>query len=273
MNIYSKGHFRCGMPYNRFGSGKRILVVFQGLMFDNKPISGFLAKKFAEMYGSLLPDYSIYLVNRKAGLPKGYLLKDMASDYAQMIKEEFDGPVDVLGISTGGSIAQHFGANHPNLVHSLVIHSSAYMLNEAAKKGQMKVARLAAKRKWRAAYMALMEVSLPKGPIRYILKPFFFLISLFGASIFGKPDDPSDLVNTIEAEDKHDFKESLSKIKAPTLVIAGEKDPFYTKKLFYETSEGIPHSKLIIYKGMGHPASGKQFKNDLRKFLLDVERN
>lgn len=266
----NKGYFRCGMPYNRFGYGDRILVIFQGLLFENKPLSGFMAKKFAEMYDSVEQDYTVYIVNRRTGLPEGCSLKDISDDYAQMIKEEFDGPVDVLGVSTGGSIVQHFAADHSNLVRRLVIHSSAYTLSESAKEGQQKVARLAKQGKWRAAYTALMSVSLPKGPARYILKSFFFLVSLFGGLLLGKPDDPSDLVNTIEAEDKHDFKERLSEIKAPTLVIAGDKDPFYTEKLFRETDQGIPDSKLIIYKGMGHPASGKQFKNDLRAFLLEA---
>ena len=91
---------------------------------------------------------------------------------------------------------------------------------------------------------------------------------MFGKVFFGKPEDPSDLVVTIEAEDKHSFLDRLHEIKAPTLVIAGEKDPFYTPELFRKTAEGIPGSKLIIYEKMGHPASGKQFKEEIRKFLV-----
>ena len=162
---------------------------------------------------------------------------------------------------------QHFAADHPELVRKLVIHSSAYMLSEPAKEGQMRVARLAERKKWRAAYAALMGVSLPKGPAGYLLKPLFFVISLFGGAFFGKPEDPSDTVTTIEAEDKHDFKDRLHEIQAPTLVIAGDKDPFYTVDLFRETAEGIPDSKLILYEGMGHPAGGKRFKRDLKDFL------
>lgn len=250
-NLYSnEGYFRCGIPYNRFGNGSSILVIFQGLLFVNKPMPGFMAKKFFEMYNSIAEKYTIYIVNRKPGLPKGYSLQNMADDYAKMIREEFGCPVDVLGISTGGSIVQHFAADHPDLVNKLIIHSSAYTLRDSAKKGQMYVGQLASERKWRAAYAEMMGISLPKGSSRYLIQPFYWFISLFGKSFFGMPDDPSE-------------------ISAPTLVIAGDKDPFYSEKLFSETAKSIPNARLIIYKGMGHPASGKQFKRDLRNFLID----
>jgi pimeloyl-ACP methyl ester carboxylesterase len=83
------------------------------------------------------------------------------------------------------------------------------------------------------------------------------------------PKDPSDLVITIEAEDRHNFKDRLSDITAPTLVIAGDKDPFYSEALFQETAEGIPNARLILYEGMGHPASGKQFRQDVLAFLRE----
>lgn len=50
---------------------------------------------------------------------------------------------------------------------------------------------------------------------------------------------------TIEAEDKHDFKDRLAEITVPTLVIAGDQDPFYSETLFHETAEGIPNARFI----------------------------
>lgn len=38
------GYFRSGLPYNRLGHGPRILVVFQGLLFENKPLTGLSAR-------------------------------------------------------------------------------------------------------------------------------------------------------------------------------------------------------------------------------------
>jgi hypothetical protein len=97
------GYFRSGLPYNRSGRGPRPLVVFQGLMLENKP----MPRMALGMYKFLEDDYTVYSVLRKRGLPHGYTLQDMAADYAAMIREEFGGPLDVIGISTGGSIVQH----------------------------------------------------------------------------------------------------------------------------------------------------------------------
>jgi pimeloyl-ACP methyl ester carboxylesterase len=266
--LHAQGYFPCGMPYDKFGGGARILVIFQGLVFENKPMAKFMTRLFTNMYGPLQDNYTVYIVNRKPGMPEGYTMKDMADDYAAMIREEFGGPVYVMGASTGGSIVQHFAADHPDLTRRLVIQSSAYTLNEAAKKGQMRCAELARQRKWTAAFTALMGISLPeKGFKRMVLKPAYWLLSLFAGPVMGIPKDPTDLAVTIEAEDKHDFKDRLSEIKAPIMVIAGDKDPFYSEKLFRETAEGIPNARLVLYQGMGHPASGKQFKKDLRAFL------
>ena len=81
------------------------------------------------------------------------------------------------------------------------------------------------------------------------------------------PADPSDLMITVEAEDQFSFREHLARITAPTLVIAGDRDPFYSPALFREIAAGIPNARLILYPGMGHPASGRQFKQDLLAFL------
>src|SRR5512142_1357163 len=130
------GYFRNGLPYSRAGSGPRTLVVFEGLAFENKPMPSRMAVGF---YGFLEEDYTIYRVARKPGLPSGYTMQNMADDYATMIREEFGGPVDVIGMSTGGSIAQHFAADHPDLVRKLVLHSSAHTLGEAGKAVQWRI--------------------------------------------------------------------------------------------------------------------------------------
>ena len=256
------GYFRSGLPYNRFGLGLRPLVIFQGLMFENKPQSGMVNR----MYSFLGHDYTVYSVLRRPGMPQGYTLCDMANDYATMIREEFGGPVDILGVSTGGSLVQQFAADHPDLVHRLVIHSSAYRLSEKARALQLEVGRLATQRRWRAAWATLLRFTLQPAWLAGPLSGFVALILSLDT-----PQDPSDLIITIAAEDQFDFKARLAEITAPTLVIAGERDPFYTPELFRQTAAGIPDARLILCPGMGHPATGKQFARDVLAFLQESQ--
>lgn len=262
------GYFRGGLPYNRSGHGHHPLVVFQGLLFENKPQPGLMVRLF-RFYRFLEEEYTVYEVLRRPGMPRGYTMKDMADDYASMIREEFGGPIDVIGVSTGGSIAQHFAADHPDLVRRLVIHSSAYALSEEARRLQTRVARLAQQRRWVKASAVMLRPLFPdQGLMKYLSVPIVWLASLL-LGLLAAPKDPSDLVVTVEAEDTHDFKDHLGEISAPTLVVAGDRDPFYTQTLFRETAEGIPNARLILYPGMGHPASGKQFGRDVLAFLQE----
>jgi pimeloyl-ACP methyl ester carboxylesterase len=97
-----------------------------------------------------------------------------------------------------------------------------------------------------------------RGIILRVASPFVAL---------GAPDDPSDFVRTIEAEDAFDFHDRLGEITAPTLVVAGAEDPGYSPELFARTAHAIPNGRLVLYPGMGHPARGPRFARDLLAFL------
>ena len=42
----SSGYLACGIPFCRLGHGRRPLVVFQGLMFENKPPAGMMSAMY-----------------------------------------------------------------------------------------------------------------------------------------------------------------------------------------------------------------------------------
>ena len=258
------GYFQNGLPYVRFGSGSRNLVIFGGLDFDHKPPSGLQLRMTTSGFQRLAEDFTVYMVSRKSHLPEGYSMKDMADDYAVMIKEEFGGAVGIMGISTGGSIAQHFAADHPDLVRCLVLAMTGYSLSEGGKELQRRVGNLAHQRKWRTAYSTLVTGVYPRGIKKHMFKLLMWLLGAFGA-----PADPSDGLIEIEAEDKHNFKERLPEIKMPTLVIGGEEDFFYPIR---ETAKGIPNAKLVLYEGFGHNTmfdNKRQFNEDVLTFLIE----
>jgi pimeloyl-ACP methyl ester carboxylesterase len=48
----------------------------------------------------------------------------LAAEHADALREAFAEPVDLLGMSTGGSIAQQLAAEHPRVVRRLVLVST-----------------------------------------------------------------------------------------------------------------------------------------------------
>ena len=256
------GYFPCGIPFNRLGQGLRPLLLIQGLLFENKPNA-----MMAMPYKFLGQAYTLYSVLRQPGLPAGCTLRDMSESYAELIRSEFGGPVDVLGVSTGGSIAQILAADHPELVRRLVLHSAAYKLSEPARELQKNLARLAAEGKWVRANYVMLTCIIPQKGLRHILALPLAWLGGLAAGLLAAPKSASDLVVTVEAEDQLNFKDRLSEICAPTLLICGEDDPFYTPELFRETAAGIPNARLVMYPNQGHAPAGKQFEAEVISFL------
>ena len=261
------GYFQNGIPYVRFGSGRRNLVVFGGGPGNELP-SGLMLRMVTWSFKRLAEHYTVYLVSRKSGLPISYSTRDMSEDYATMIRDELGGPVDIVGMSYGGLIAQHFAADHPDLVRRLVIAMAAYRVGDLGKELDRLAAELEAQGKRAEAYATAMS-SEYRGVKKHFFKSLVFLVfSLLGPLVTGVPANPSDLLVEAEAEGKHDSKDRLAEIKVPTLVIGGDKDFFFPVTLYHETADGIPNAKLILYEGVGHAAMlDKRFNEDVLAFL------
>jgi pimeloyl-ACP methyl ester carboxylesterase len=190
-------------------------------------------------------------------------MRDMSEDYTETIKNELGGPVSIMGLSTGGPIAQHFAIDHPELIDRLVLVSTGYTLSESGAAAQRKVINFTQQGKWRAA-AAVMAGVMVSGAIKPLAIAFFWIL---GKGMFGSSDSPSDGLVELEAEHRFNFKEHLADIKVPTLVIGGEKDRFYPIR---ETAEGIPSAKLILHKNAGHMAMMKRrFRLDILAFLTE----
>ena len=258
------GYSKNGLAYFRIDGGPQNLVIFEGLSFSHKPLSGFTLRVMSNSYKRFAERFTIYYVNRKPGLPAGYSIQNMSDDYAIMVQNEIKTPVDIMGISTGGPIAQCFTVDHPELVRRLVLAMTGYRLSDSGAKLQRKIIDTTREKKWRAAAAAMAD-----GMTSGVLNPAFkILFWLFGKVIFGAVDNVSDGLVELEAEDQFNFKEHLAEIKTPTMVIGGENDNFYPIR---ETADGIPGAKLILYKKVGHTAMFKrQFNRDVISFLTRV---
>ncbi len=84
-----------------------------------------------------------------------------------------------------------------------------------------------------------------------------------------KQQDWDVLATTIEAEDGFDPARCGNLIEAPTLVVAGSKDQFYSRDLIEETARRIPRCDLMIIERRGHisVARDRRFTHTIPGFL------
>jgi pimeloyl-ACP methyl ester carboxylesterase len=223
--------------------------------------------QFKKSNSAFLEDYTVYLVGRKPNLPDDYLMDKMAEDYAKMIRREFKGPVDVAGVSTGGQIAHFLAADHPDTVRKLVLISTAYRLSEKGVEIERRAAEFFQQKKFGKSLATIMEMIYPSGFKSVFIK---FFTRLIGKTMIRNLKYPNDFLIEVQADREMNFKDRLSEIKAPTLILSGELDVAYTADDVRTTSEGIPNSELILYEGYGHNlamSNRKQVLKDALKFL------
>lgn len=260
-----EGSFDGGLDYLAAGSGPP-LVVFVGLTAEHANPTG-LMRRFA--VGPFLPlaeHFTVYLANRKRGLEPGSSLQDIAGHYARGIEREFDGPVHVVGTSTGGAVAQQFAVDHPHLVDRLVLVATACRLSSRGREVQRRAAAQTVAGRHRRAWAAMSSCLTATDTTGRLMAGVSWLMGNYLAA-----DDPSDMLVTIAAEDRFDGCGDLQRITASTLVIGGERDRFYSTDLFRQTAAGIPDARLTLLPGASHMGtfSSKAAIAEILAFLSD----
>jgi pimeloyl-ACP methyl ester carboxylesterase len=177
--LTEKGFLSNGIPYVRFGEGEKTLLVFSGGPGNDLP-SGLMLRMFTSGFKRLAQNYVVYIVTRKFGLPEGYTTQNMSEDYAVIIRDDFkSGPVDVVGVSYGGLIAQHLAADHPDLIHRLVIAWAAYKIGDEGKQLDTRYAELMSQGKTREASTTMLSIMYPEGIKKQLFKFFIWLFGSF----------------------------------------------------------------------------------------------
>jgi pimeloyl-ACP methyl ester carboxylesterase len=264
---YVYGVFGDGIPFVRFGSGKKDMIVFPGGPGNTLP-TGMGLRMFSKGFQPFFESYTVHFASRKSGLPEGYTTRDFSNDYAEMIRTEFGGHVDlVVGMSFGGMIAQYFAADHSELSDCMVIAMAAHRMSEEGKRVDYRYAELVSQGKDRKAMASLSGV-LFRGRIWKPLVTFFSwsLAGFFAGDLSDTYRE--DVMIEAEAEISHDASESLRRIKVPVLIICGDEDFFFPLQYVKETAERIEKSTLKIYEGKGHGMmSEKRFARDILAFI------
>jgi pimeloyl-ACP methyl ester carboxylesterase len=235
------GQLTGGLPFVAVGNGPP-LVVLSGLSAEHGPPSSMERRPPLRTFGPRFQRaFRVHLVSRRAGLPPGTTMADLAEHVAVAVRADLPAPVRLVGISTGGSIALQTAIDHPDVVDRLVLLSAACRLSDPGRKAQRRLADHTLAGQHRAAWAALAPM-LATG--RAARAAFTALLWAFGP--ISAPHDPSDMVATIRAEDAFDAAAELERVTSPTLVIGGAHDGFYAPALFAATARGIHDARLLL---------------------------
>jgi pimeloyl-ACP methyl ester carboxylesterase len=252
------------LPYLAAGAGPP-LAFLAGVAPDAGADSWATRVQARDLVGPFAAYRRVAYFNRRPGLPPGLTMAGLAAEQAEALRGLGQGPVDVAGISTGGSIALQVAADHPDVVRRLVVISAACRLGPEGRAQQRREAARIRAGARRRAFAVMTAGLVPPGRGRTAAGVAGFLL---GPLVFPDRGQLADMATTLEAEDVFDLAASPP-IRAPTLIVAGGRDRFYTQALFAETADLIPGSRLRILPRRGHVTVTEDpgFARAIRGFL------
>ena len=179
---------------------------------------------------------------RTADIDRPLSIEGMMEDVAAALPQLGIKQADVLGYSSGGSVALHFALRHPEMLRKLILMSVSYTLGGLHPglmegMGEMKPEMMYGS-PWHDEYMRLAP----------------------------RPEDFNRLFEKKTQMDKQikDFpEEAIRGIKAPALLVIGDSDlirPEHAVEFFRllgggvfgDTPAGLPNSQLAILPGTSH---------------------
>jgi pimeloyl-ACP methyl ester carboxylesterase len=243
MEAVTEGELSTGVPYLKLGQGPP-LVMASGMTSEHTNPQGMWRKLSLSWAAPFAEHFTVYLVNRRAGLTPGTTMADVAADYAGAIEQDIGGPVMLHGTSLGGALALQLAIDRPDLVQRMVVSASACRLSPYGLRVEAEVLRLIREGHGRRASAMLMAPGVPRslGPAARAM----------GWLTGGGIGAHSDMVIMIAAEHAFDVESELSRIQAPTLVLGGSADRFYSEDLFRRTASGISQGDVVILSGKSH---------------------
>lgn len=251
-----------GADYIRFGNGSKPLILLPGLGDGLRSVKG-TALPMALYYRALGKAYTVYMISRRRDLPMGTSTRDMARDLKDAMKELGIERASLVGVSMGGMIAQHFAADHPEMVEKLVLVVTCARENPVL---------LESLEEWTGCARRDDHTALMDSNVRRIYSDAYYRKNKWMVPITGrltKPEAYDRFFLQAEACRTHNAWESLPTIGAPTLVIGGERDNALGGEASRDIAARIPGATLKMYPQWGHGLyeEAKDFLPTVMEFL------
>ena len=254
---------RFSMDFFRFGTGDKTLVILPGLSVQS--VMG-AADAVAEAYRSLTDRYTIYLFDRRAELPPGYSVRDMARDTAEAFQALGLRRVSLFGASQGGMIALVIAVEYPELVGKLVLGSTSAHVKDEQYRVIEEWVRLARAGDREGLYLTFgREIYPPAVFDRY-------REALLAAAGTVTDADLRRFIILAEGTRDFDIVSDLDKIQCPVLALGVFEDSVLDSDATMEIAEKLDDRadfRLYMYTGYGHAAfdTAPDYKQRILRFL------
>lgn len=211
------------MYYEIHGSGKP-LVLIHGGGSTIKTSFGNILPLFAKKYKTIAVELQAHGHTSDRAAPEAF--QQDADDVAALLNQLDIGKAFILGFSNGGSTALQIAIRHPQIVYKIVAISAVF-LREGLMPGFFEM---------------MKNASLDNMP--QLLRDEFLKINPDKAALENMHNKDRDRM--IAFEDWSE--EELASIKAPTLIVNGDKDVI-TCEHALKMSRAIPNAELMILPG------------------------
>ena len=177
-----------------------------------------------------------------------YSIEMLADDTAHLLRALGIARAHILGMSMGGAIAQQFALRHPEMVDRLVLSCT---WNETGPYGLLLMEA------WRTMAQKAGMAALARLTLLQSLTPRCFgerpeLVERLLALFAEHPQPVAAYVRQNWACVRHNTTALLSQIKAPTLVLVGDRDVQTPAGSSRFIARQIPGARLVVLEGLGH---------------------
>jgi pimeloyl-ACP methyl ester carboxylesterase len=194
----------------------------------------------------------------------GYAVRDFAGDLALFMDVLHLESAVLAGHSMGSAVAQRFAIDHPDRTLGLVLIGAS-----ATTRGTPE-----ARRYWDAKLASLTDpvdrefvrTAIEEAVVKPV--PPAFLDALLEESVKVPAFVWKEAIK--ERWRTEDNPEELRRIRAPTLICWGDRDPRYSRSDQDALTEAIRDSRLLVYPGAGHALHWEEperFASDLVAFV------